>query len=1051
MKKNYSTRVMLLFLLFVTSIAWAQDRVVSGKVTSTEDGTAIPGVNVVLKGTTNGTTTDAEGRFSLSVPNGGGSLVFSFIGLTTQEVGIGERTTVDVSLGLDVTQLSEVVVVGYGTTERRKLSTSVVTVSGGTISQLATPSFVDQLGGRAAGVQVGVNSGIIGATPTINIRGINSLTSGTFPLVVIDGVPMVTGNQSGATPTNPLGDINPSDIESYDILKDGAAAAIYGSRAANGVILITTKRGTKAKGKPRVEFSTSTGYSEAVKRFDLLNAAEFEQVANQKLTNAGAAASAFTDPAIAGSGETDWQDVLLRKGKFTNYNINLSGASEATNYYFSVGYQTQESNIVNNSFDRFTVRTNADHRLNKFIKFGTGLNYTRSQTDGLNTGAGALSGNLAGGIRAFPNVTALDPTDPTGYNISPDGQALGQGANTRAITSSWTNQAFVLANNKFKATTDRLLANIYGQADIIEGLSYKTLFGVDYLGNKDFSMQDPRHGDGRGSSGNLTNQFRTVTIWNWQNTVAYNKDFGSHSIDLVAGVEYQKTTTESFSGSGSAFAAPFFMQNGLISGSYTNQFSGGTYGQQAFQSFFGRLNYSFKDKYLLGLSVRRDGLSNLAESERQGTFPGASVGYRVSEEDFFKNSGITGVLNDVKIRASYASVGNVNIGSFPYLTQYGVARYGSQVGVAFTQAGNPTLLWETSKKINIGVDLGLLNNRITFTADYFVNDIDGNILNVPYAPSLGIPDNSIAQNIGVLRNSGIEFSATANALTRGAFSWNIAANFTSVKNEVVETFRDVTGNFAEIGTGSYSINARVGEPMNVIYGYTWAGVNSSNGNPMYEKGDGRVVQRNVSTGTYSFYDPANPTSQANTAGAALSPVDVALGGDRKILGKTVPTWYGGLTNTFSYKGLSLEVFMRYSGGNKVYNQTRQDVLLNQDFTNSGRELLRAWTPENTDTDIPKMWSGNNTQVNQTGVAVSRFVENGNFLRVQNIILSYSLPKTLLEKTGEFKLNSVRVFAQVQNAYTFTKYNGLDPELGAGFDNNTNPLNRTYTIGLNVGF
>ncbi|PZR41354.1 MAG: SusC/RagA family TonB-linked outer membrane protein, partial [Azospira oryzae] len=338
MKKNYSTRVMLLFLLFVTSIAWAQDRVVSGKVTSTEDGTAIPGVNVVLKGTTNGTTTDAEGRFSLSVPNGGGSLVFSFIGLTTQEVGIGERTTVDVSLGLDVTQLSEVVVVGYGTTERRKLSTSVVTVSGGTISQLATPSFVDQLGGRAAGVQVGVNSGIIGATPTINIRGINSLTSGTFPLVVIDGVPMVTGNQSGATPTNPLGDINPSDIESYDILKDGAAAAIYGSRAANGVILITTKRGTKAKGKPRVEFSTSTGYSEAVKRFDLLNAAEFEQVANQKLTNAGAAASAFTDPAIAGSGETDWQDVLLRKGKFTNYNINLSGASEATNYYFSVGY-----------------------------------------------------------------------------------------------------------------------------------------------------------------------------------------------------------------------------------------------------------------------------------------------------------------------------------------------------------------------------------------------------------------------------------------------------------------------------------------------------------------------------------------------------------------------------------------------------------------------------------------------------------------------------------------------------------------------------------------
>ena len=1037
-------------LILTTSFqVLAQERTVSGKVSSAEDGSGLPGVNVVLKGTSNGTTTDVEGMYKLNVPASGGSLVFSFIGLETTEIAIGERTTVDISLGLDVTQLNEVVVVGYGTVEKRKLSSAVSSVSGSEISQLATPSFADQLGGRAAGVQVRVNSGIIGATPTILIRGVNSLSSGTFPLVVIDGIPMTTGSQSSVTPTNPLADINPSDIESYEILKDGAAAAIYGSRAANGVILVTTKRGTKSKGKPRVEFSATTGFSEAVNRFDLLNAEQFEQVANLKLTNAGAAASAFTDPNVPGSGETDWQDVLLRKGKFTNYNINLSGANESTNYYFSVGYQQQESNIVSNSQDRFTFKTNADHRLNKFLKFGTGISFTRSQTSGLNTGSNALSGNLSGGIRAFPNVTALNPLDPTGYNISGDRQALGQGANTRAITSSWTNQAFVLANNKFEATTDRVLANIYGQVDIVEGLSFKTYYGIDYLANKDFQKQDPRHGDGRGSNGSIFNQFRDVTLWNWQNTLAYNKDFGDHGIDAVAGLEYQLQTFESFNGQGTSFSDLFFMEHGLISNTYVNQFSGGTYNQASFASTFGRLNYSFKDRYLLGFSIRNDGLSRLAEDSRQGTFFGGSVGYRLSEEDFFKNSQLTNVINSLKVRASYAEVGNADIGLFPYASLYGSARYGAQNGIAFSQAGNNELQWETSKKLNIGADFGFLNNKLSLTVDYYNNDVDGNILAVPYAPSLGIPGgSSIDQNIGVIRNSGIEFSVNATPVSKGGFAWNINANFTTVKNEVLETFRNTAGEFAEVGTGSYSISARVGEPINVIYGYTWAGVNSANGFPMFEKGDGTIIQRNIVSGAFSVFNPSDPTNTSTAA--TLSPLDVANGGDRKVLGSTLAKWYGGFGNNFSYKNFSLELFFRFSGGNKVYNQTRQDVLLNQDFTNSGTELLNSWTPENPNTDIPRMYIGNNAQVNQTGVAVSRFVENGDFLRLQNVSLGYSVPKSVLEKTGNFKLSSVRIFAQTQNALTFTKYKGLDPELGGGFDNNTSPLNRTYTVGINIG-
>jgi TonB-linked SusC/RagA family outer membrane protein len=1042
-------RIVSLSLFFsVPILVWAQERVVTGRVTSSDDGSTLPGVNVVVKGTTVGTVTDAEGSYRITAPESG-TLVFSFVGFQTLEIPIGTQSVVNAQLRMDVTQLGEVIVTGYGVQEKRKLATAISSVSGGEIAQLATPSFVDQLAGRAAGVQITVPSGIIGQTPVINIRGVNSLTSGTFPLIVIDGIPMTTGSQSAVTPTNPLADINPADIESFEILKDGAAAAIYGSRAANGVILITTKRGAKTKGTAAVDFSVSAGWSEAVNRFDLLNAEQFVEVANRKLANAGQAPAAFTDPNVPGSGETDWQDVLLRRGKFTNYNVNVSGASENTNYYVSVGYQTQESNIVRNDFRRLSFRTNLDHRVNRWFKMGTGINLTNSVTNGLNTGANALSGNLAGGIRAFPNVSVFNPNHPTGYNITSDFQALGQGANTLGITSNWTNQAYVLDKNQFVSDATRILANVYGQIDIVEGLSFKTYYGVDWLGNKDFQTLDNLHGDGRGANGSLFNQFRPVTLWNWQNTLSYNKEFGNHDIDAVVGTEYQLQTFEQFFGQGQNFSDPFFLQNALISGTFTIPQSGGSYNQASFESYFGRLNYSFKDKYLIGFSARRDGLSQLAEATRFGLFFGGSVGYRISQEEFFQNSPLASFISDLKLRGSYAEVGNNSIGLFPYASLYGSARYGSQNGIAFTQAGNTELQWETSQKLNVGLDFQFMQNKIGFTFDYFVNDVDGNILAVPYPPSLGIPGNSINQNIGVVRNSGLEFSVNAAAMRKGAFSWNVNANFTSVRNEVIETFRGADGRFAEINRGSYLIGARVGEPINVLYGFQWAGVNAANGFPMFVKGDGTVVQRNVNTGAYSVFNPSDPTNTSTAA--TLSQLDIADGGDRQILGTTLPTWYGGLTNNFSYKGFSLELFFRFSGGNKVYNQTRQDVLLNQDFTNSGTDLLRSWTLENPDTDIPRMVINNNVFVNQTGEAVSRFVERGDFLRLQNIVFGYMVPRTALSKIAESKISKLRLFAQVQNAFTWTAYSGLDPELGAGIDNNTNPLNRTFTFGLNVGF
>ena len=716
MRKTLLVLSTVLFLF--ANVAWAQERTVSGRVTATEDGSSLPGVNVVLKGTSNGTATDADGRYSLQIPTSGGSLVFSFIGLETSEVAIGDRSVVDVSLSLDVTQLSEVVVVGYGTQERSKMTSAQTSISGSVLSTLAAPSFDTQLAGRSAGVQVTVASGLIGQTPQINIRGVNSITSGTFPLVVLDGVPMTTGDQSAVGTTNPLGDINPADIESYEILKDGAATAIYGSRAANGVILITTKRGKNSKGKLDVNFSLTSGFSEEVNRFDVLNSDQFILIANEKLANSGSGAGAFPDP---NGVETDWQDIIFRKGKFVNYNLGVSGATASSNYYFSVGYQDQEGAVVANDFDRLSFRGNLDHKINKYFEIGTGLSMTRSNTTGLNTGTNALSGNISSGLRLFPNVSPYDATNSTGFNLSPDNSVLGSGANTRNIDNNYTNSAFVLANNQFNAKTDRVLGNVYGKINIFDGLSFRSQFGVDYLGNMDFQSLDPRHGDGRGSNGIVFQQFRQNTRWNVTNTLNYGKDFGDHGIDVVVGSEYQKTTINSFFGQGANFSDRFFQSDNLISGQFVTPTSGGFFGQNGFVSYFGRANYSYKDKYLLGFSLRQDALSNLPEDNRNGVFYGGSVGYRLSEEGFYSNSSIHDVMNSVKLRGSYAQVGNVDIGFFPYQSLYGAGRYGSQNGASFTQAGNPNLQWETSKKLNIGADLGFWNNKVSFIFDYFLS------------------------------------------------------------------------------------------------------------------------------------------------------------------------------------------------------------------------------------------------------------------------------------------------------------------------------------------
>ncbi|MDH4461618.1 MAG: TonB-dependent receptor [Flectobacillus sp.] len=1054
MNKKLPLMGFVFFLLLQLSV-YAQERTITGNVSSAEDNSPLPGVSVIVKGTTKGVTTSATGSFSINAPSKA-VLVFSFVGFEKKEISVGTQSQINVSLKSTTSDLDEVVVIGYGVQKKSKLTSSISSVAGKDIANLNTASFDQQLAGRASGVQVTVGSGIIGQAPRIRIRGTNSITSGGSPLIVIDGVPALDGNQNTTNnPTNPLADINPTDIESMEILKDGAATAIYGSRATNGVILITTKKGKK--GSPlKVNLNMQYGSSDAINRLSLLNASEFVTIANEKLKNANGVDQAFLD---ANGTETDWQSVILRKGITQGINASFSGGLEKTNYYFSLGHDKQEGAIVSNGQKRYTFSSNIDHNFNNYVSVGTKLQVTRTQNIGLNSGTNALSGNLTGAARLFPNVPIYDSTNPTGYNISPDGAVLGQGANKRNIDNNYTNIAFVLANNLFNVNVGRALSTTYLQIKPFKGLTLKSTIGLDYTDIRSFSSQDPRHGDGRGSNGIVSQSSRNITRWNWQNTGTYSIDYKKHAIDLTAGTEYQQQVYSSFTGQASNFSDRFFQSENIITGSFSVQSVTGQGYTTGFDSYFGRLLYDYDSKYFMTFSARNDGISALPAASRRGSFFGGSLGYKVSNEEFYKNAGISKVINDIKLRGSYAQVGNVNIGEFPYLGLFGAAQYGSQNGIGFTQAGNADLKWESSTQSSVGIDLGILNNKIIFSAEYYKNDISDLILQAPTAPSLGVPNNAISKNVGTMYNKGLEFNLSIDAITRKDFSWNVNMNYSTQENMVTALNKGLDGEDQPIfPSGSPYHIITVGQPVAALYGYQSAGVNPANGFPLFVKGDGRIVQRNVNSGAYSFYNSAEPTITTNTTGAALASADVAKGGDRRVLGNTNPTWFGSVTNTFKWKGFDLDIFTRFSGGNKIMNITRQETLLNQDFNNNGTEILERWTTVGQVTDVPKMVLNNGNIINLNGNAISRFVESGDFIRIQNIALGYTLPKSILTKTN-IGISSVRVYGQLQNAITFTAYKGLDPELNSngnvnqtfGLDYNTNPQFRTITFGLNVGF
>lgn len=1044
MRKILQTCFML-FLALAYGRMHAQERTVTGTVTSKEDGSELPGVNVVIKGSTNGTVTDGQGNFSVSVPGPTTVLTFSFIGLKTQEVEVGDKSRIIVQMEQDATQLTEVVVVGYGQQDRRTLTSAISSVSGDEINRVPVASFDQALNGKASGVQVSIGSGLLGQAPRIRIRGTNSITSGANPLIVIDGVPMQDGNASAVAESNALGDINPNDIESYQVLKDGAATAIYGSRAANGVILITTKSGKS--GKVNINYDFQAGVNSTAKRLEVLNADEFIAISNEKFATSGL----FTPQALPGPDNvnTDWQDVIFRSGFYQNHNLNISGGSEQVSYYFSGGYMSQEGAVVNNSLDRYSMRANIDYNGVEWMSAGLKLSVTRQVNNGLNTGTNSLSGNVANALGAFPNVPVYDSSHPLGYTITDDNRALGRGNNLQDIASGYTNIKYVLDHNKQEADNYRVITNAYLQANITEGLNLRTQLGVDILDSEDFLSWDPFHGDGGGSSKGILYRGATRNLrWNWQNTLNFKRTIAEdHNIGITLGNEYQKTTYRSFYGQGTTFSDPSFLKYDLITGTFTTQEAGGDYEEAGFDSYFGRVNYDYKGKYLLSFSLRNDAISSLPKDNRKGTFFGGSIGWDIARESFFAVPSVS----QLKVRASLAQVGNVDIGNYPYVGTYSPQLYGSQSGLAFSNVGNPSLKWETSDKLDVGLDIGLLNDRIFINVDYYENKISDMILDAPTPPTAGLPGNSISKNIGSMTNKGVEVTITTNNLKEGELTWNTALTLTANKNKIKTLVNDQDITF------DYNVN-RVGYAISSIYGYRYAGVNSANGNPLYNvvrDGANVIIQGNLDNNQYYIYNPESPgdVSESTTALSAAA--------DKVILGNPAPKVYGGLNNSFAWKGFDFELFLTYSAGNKIMNVTRQ-TNMDMVFRNNITEILDRWTPAHTDTDVPRLSYNNGNFVNLNGNSTSRFVEDGDFIRVQNISLGYTLPKPILNSFAGGAISNVRIYAQVRNAYVFTKYKGADPELTftnintanvnsqAGVDFNTNPLLRTFTFGLSVG-
>lgn len=1058
MKKNLLL-VPAVALSLLTTAAQAQNRTISGRVTDRASGEGLPGVTVLVKGTNVGVSTNSDGTFTLSAPAGSGTLVYSSVGYISVEQPIGDSNTVNAALAADSKALSEVVVVGYGSAQnRRELTGSIATVTAAQIANKPVQSFEQALQGQAAGVNITTPNGVLNASPVVRIRGVNSITLSSAPLYVIDGIPAFSGNSSavGSVPNNPLSNINPADIESVEVLKDASATAIYGSRAAGGVIVVTTKKGRR--GQSKLSLDSWVGWNDPVRLYDVLNAADYIEIKNEAVRNLNANRVAIGQPAtniegfkptLDGSGnpvDTRWYDYIYRTGFSSSNTLNFSGGTEKTTYYTSVGYTDQKGMLEGNTFKRASARLNIDHKVFSRLTVGTRVGYTNARTASPNSGSvgdGAFGTAGLGRLPLVlpPNVPARNP-DGT-YNTN--GAGIGAGANInptngQALLPGFFNPLVDLENNYFRSEGNDIQGSVYADLEPVKGLHLRTTYGIYNIAFEDKSFQSSIAGDSY-NIGSASNFYRTNKRWNWQNTAQYDFTLAEqNNISLLAGTEYQNTNIDRWGANRSSISDPFFT---TFQGGFSNITNSGSFqGSNFLMSYFGRLNYNFKRKYLATFNARRDGYSAWG-NDKWGNFYGASLGYIVSEEAFWKNSSFLNTVSLLKFTGSYGEVGNnQGIGDFTTRDYYSPGLYGASNTFFFNNAGNPALSWETSKKMDVGLSFGLFEDRIQGDVAYYRNDVDGLILDVPQAPSKGIPGNAIAANIGSMRNTGMEFNIRATAINKTDFTWSINANLTTLKNRVTKLVTEGQ----RIGTATSGLETvnftRVGGSVGEILAVPSLGVNPENGRRMVRKADGTVVQYNHLGQGWTLMD-----------GVTSTPAPSQLA-DGQYYGPTLPTWYGGFDNTFRYKNFDLGVFIQFSGGNYIYNGTKAG-LHDQRFWNNATDIKDRWTETNRNAEWPRVVYGDNVS-NGSALVISSNVEKGDFARLRNVALGYNLASGIVSKLG---VGSARLYVQVQNAALLTNYSGIDPEIstngssntGAGVDRNSVGQARSYTVGLNLGF
>lgn len=1044
MKKIAIIFTMLLFMGSLTGIG--QTRLINGRVTSSEDGGSIPGVSVVVPGTTLGTVTDMDGNYSLMVPETTRALMFSFIGFRTQEVQLEGRSRLDVVLQVDVFSVDEVVVVGYGVQQKRDVTGSISTVKGDDIRLVPVQSFDQALQGKASGVMITMPNGVLNNPPVIRVRGFNSITSSSYPLIVVDGVPVFTGNASNTNAaSNPLADINPSDILSMEVLKDASATAIYGSRAANGVILITTKRGTTAKAK--VSYDGYFGYTQPYRIYDMMNSAQYIEHKNKALANNPAALPGpFTIPNGPDGKpiDTNWADHVYQTGFQHSHTFSVSGATQATSYYLSLGYNDQEGMIRKNTFARENARLNLEHKVTQYLKFGANVTVTNSLNAAPNTGSlFDQAFNTAGAARlAFVLPPNLAPYNNDGtYNIA--GSAIGNMGQPVA-NYGYFNPVPSFDLNKFTAESDRIIGNFSATLEPLKGLSLRTVYGIDRLSVENKVFQTGLTGESYSTNGYAWNGMNRLNRWTWTNTIDYVVSIDDkYNLGLLAGAEEQYTNGNYWWGGKQNVADPFFT---TYQGSWvTAVMGGGSQYENYFVSYFGRFNFNYDKKYYVEASVRNDGFSGLAEGKKFGNFGGASVMWNISNESFVQDGAIGNLFSDLRLKASFGQVGNMTgIGSYASLFLYGSGVYGAAPSWTFNQAGNPELQWETSDKYDIGLSFGMFKDKIQVDLNWFYNDVNDLILDVPQSPSKGIPGNTIPMNIGSMYNTGYELSLTTYNVAKKGFSWTTNFNISTLKNEVTELAPGVTeivGVTAGLETTSRTF---VGHPVGNIFGIETRGVDPQTGRRVFVNAEGKEI-------LYQ-HEAAAASRWIYRDGGANAPA-ISLNKDGKILGSPLPTIYGGLDNSFTFGNLDLSVNLTYALGFEVYNGSKAGLRDQRWWNNTVEVYEKAWKNPGDKTSIPKPIFNDNVS-NGSSMVISENVEKGDYVKVRNVSAGYTF-----KLPGSTGIDRVRVYTQVFNAYVFTKYTGSDPEvstnansnLAPGIDRNTVPQARTYAFGLNLSF